>query len=102
MNEEKLNQLLGKMVTELGAAVMGAHIIIGDKLGLYKALNSNGGLTSEQLAEETGTLERYVRRSGCRHRPLPATSNTTRLIERSRSVRNRPWYSPMTTARQTW
>ena len=61
MNEEKLNQLLGKMVTELGAAVMGAHIIIGDKLGLYKALNSNGGLTSEQLAEETGTLERYVR-----------------------------------------
>ena len=61
MNEERLNQLLGTMVTELGAAVMGAHIIIGDKLGLYKALNSNGGLTSEQLAEKTGTRERYIR-----------------------------------------
>ena len=61
MNEEKLHQLLGKMVTELGAAVMGAHIIIGDKLGLYKALSSNGGLTSLQLSEKTGTTERYVR-----------------------------------------
>ena len=61
MNEEKLYALLGKMVTELGAAYIGASVIIGDKLGLYKALVAAGPLNSEQLAKQTGTTERYVR-----------------------------------------
>ena len=45
LNEEKLNAFLGKMVTEMGAAANGALIIIGDKLGLYKALAANGPMT---------------------------------------------------------
>lgn len=61
MNEEKLNQLLGKMVGDLGAAVNGALVIIGDKLGLYKALQQGGAMTSQQLATATGTAERYIR-----------------------------------------
>jgi 2-polyprenyl-3-methyl-5-hydroxy-6-metoxy-1,4-benzoquinol methylase len=61
LNETKLNELLGKMVTELGAAMVGTNIIIGDQLGLYKALNAAGALTPAQLAERTGTAERYVR-----------------------------------------
>lgn len=61
LNEEKLNAFLGKMVTEMGAAANGALIIMGDKLGLYKALAANGAMTSEQLAEKTATTERYVR-----------------------------------------
>ena len=61
MNEEKLYALLGKMVTELGAAYVGASVIIGDKLGLYKALVAAGPLNSEQLAKQTSTTERYVR-----------------------------------------
>lgn len=61
MNEEKLNQLLGKMVGDLGAAVNGALVIIGDKLGLYKALHKDGAMTSQQLAKATGTAERYIR-----------------------------------------
>ncbi len=61
LNEEKLNEFLGKMVTEMGAAANGALIIMGDKLGLYKALAANGPMTSEQLAEKTATTERYVR-----------------------------------------
>jgi len=61
MNEEKLNELLGKMVTELGAAYIGASVILGDQLGLYKALAADDGLTSQQLAERTGTTERYIR-----------------------------------------
>ncbi len=61
MNEAKLNELLGKMVTELGAALVGASVVIGDQLGLYKALAANGPLTAQQLAECTGTAERYVR-----------------------------------------
>ncbi len=36
INETKLNELLGKMVTELGAAYIGASVILGDQLGLYK------------------------------------------------------------------
>lgn len=61
INEGKLNELLGKMVTELGAALVGASVIIGDQLGLYRALSTNVGLTSSQLAEQTGTAERYIR-----------------------------------------
>ena len=61
INEEKLHDMLGKMITEMGAAAVGVQVIIGDKLGLYKALAANGGLTSAQLADETGTAERYVR-----------------------------------------
>lgn len=61
INEEKLNALLGKMVGDLGAAVNGALVIIGDKLGLYRALHQNGPLNSQELADRTGTAERYVR-----------------------------------------
>jgi 2-polyprenyl-3-methyl-5-hydroxy-6-metoxy-1,4-benzoquinol methylase len=34
---------------------------MGDKLGLYRALAGTGGLSPEELAERTGTAERYVR-----------------------------------------
>ena len=64
MNEEKLYALLGKMVTELGAAYIGASVIIGDKLGLYKALVAAGPLNSEQLAKQTGTVNDVVERNG--------------------------------------
>jgi SAM-dependent methyltransferase len=61
VNEEKLHALLGKMVTEMGAAAIGPLIILGDRLGLYKALEEYGPLGSKQLADATGTAERYVR-----------------------------------------
>lgn len=61
INEAKLNELLGKMVTELGAAYVGASVILGDQLGLYRELAAGGALTPAQLAERTGTAERYVR-----------------------------------------
>jgi SAM-dependent methyltransferase len=61
VNEEKLHTLLGKMVTEMGAAAIGPLIILGDRLGLYKALEEYGPLGSKQLADATGTAERYVR-----------------------------------------
>jgi ubiquinone/menaquinone biosynthesis C-methylase UbiE len=61
LDMQKLEPLLGKMVTELGAAATGALVIVGDKLGLYKALADHGPLTSAGLAEITSTSERYVR-----------------------------------------
>jgi DNA-binding IclR family transcriptional regulator len=47
--------------TELGAAYVGASVIIGDQLGLYKTLAAHGPSSSAELAERTGTAERYVR-----------------------------------------
>jgi 2-polyprenyl-3-methyl-5-hydroxy-6-metoxy-1,4-benzoquinol methylase len=61
LNETKLHELLGKVVTEMGAAANGPLVILGDKLGLYKTLSESESMTSEQLANATGTAERYVR-----------------------------------------
>jgi len=61
LNETKLNELLGKVVTEMGAAANGPLVTIGDKLGLYKTLSESGAMSSQQLADATGTAERYVR-----------------------------------------
>ncbi len=60
-DNSKMDQFLGKMVSEMGAASSAALVLLGDKLGLYKALSSNGALTAVELAERTNTFERYVR-----------------------------------------
>ena len=60
VNEEKLNQLLGQFVADFGATFHAGLVVIGESLGLYKALAA-GPLTSAELAERTGTDERYVR-----------------------------------------
>jgi SAM-dependent methyltransferase len=60
INEEKLNQLLGKFVADFGATFHAGLVVIGESLGLYKAL-AGEPLTSAELAERTGTAERYVR-----------------------------------------
>jgi SAM-dependent methyltransferase len=61
LDTHRLETLLGTLVGELGAAANGALVILGDKLGLYGALQRSGPLTSEALAKATGTKERYVR-----------------------------------------
>src|SRR5579863_3725125 len=60
-DESKLNAFMEKAVGDMGAAMHAALIVIGDKLGLYKAMAGAGGLTSAELAEKTNTSERYVR-----------------------------------------
>jgi len=61
IDEQKLQNLMGLIVNELGAAQNAALVIIGDELGLYPALNKHGPLSSHELADATGTHERYVR-----------------------------------------
>lgn len=61
VDESKLNEFLGKAVGELGAAMNATLVIIGDRLGLYKAMAGAGPLTSAEVAAKTGTAERYVR-----------------------------------------
>jgi len=60
LDSDKLNAFIGKAVGEMGASVSAALMLIGDELGLYRAL-AKGRLTPAQLATETGTHERYVR-----------------------------------------
>jgi SAM-dependent methyltransferase len=60
INETKLNEFLGKAVGDLGAAISSTLIIVGDKLGLYKALAQTPA-TPAELAKRTGTNERYIR-----------------------------------------
>ena len=60
INEEKLNAFLGKAVGDLGAAFSAVLVLLGDELGLYKAL-AKESLTPAELAARTGTHERYVR-----------------------------------------
>ena len=57
---EKLNAFIGQFVTDLGASVHTGMVVIGEKLGLYKAL-AGEALSSAQLAAKTSTDERYVR-----------------------------------------
>ncbi|MCI4372057.1 MAG: methyltransferase domain-containing protein [Thermoplasmata archaeon] len=61
VNPDKLNAFVGKFANDLGAAMHGSAILIGDQLGLYKALAASGPVTSEGLAHKTGTNERYLR-----------------------------------------
>ena len=61
VNEAKLHEFVMKAVGEMGAAMNTALIVIGDKLGLYKAMAGAGPMTSAELAAKTNTTERYVR-----------------------------------------
>lgn len=56
----RLNSFIGQFVSDLGAAVHTGMVVIGEKLGLYKALSAQA-MTSRELAAKTSTDERYVR-----------------------------------------
>src|SRR5262249_47109895 len=60
LNMDKLNAFIGQFVGDLGAAAHAGMVVIGEKLGLYKAL-AEGAFTSAELAAKTNTDERYVR-----------------------------------------
>jgi SAM-dependent methyltransferase len=61
IDPEKAQQFMGKVVTDCAATVSVALAVIGDQLGLYRAMSGAGPLSSTELAERTQTSERYVR-----------------------------------------
>lgn len=61
IDEDRLNQLLERVVLDFGAAWHAPLVVMGDRLGLYRALADHGPQTSAELAGNTGTRERYVR-----------------------------------------
>ena len=59
INEAKLNAFMDNVVRDMGAVAHAATVVIGDQLGLYKAL-ADRPMTAAQLASKTGTDARYV------------------------------------------
>lgn len=61
VDQSKLEEFVGRFAVDLGAVLHAATVLIGDRLGLYKAMSDCGWTTPEELAERTGTHLRYVR-----------------------------------------
>ena len=61
IDPDALDRFMGQFVTDLGATLSAALVVIGDELGLYRALDEAGPLNADALAARTGTDARYVR-----------------------------------------
>jgi 2-polyprenyl-3-methyl-5-hydroxy-6-metoxy-1,4-benzoquinol methylase len=61
LNNDKLVAFMNKAVSDLGASLHAALIVIGDKLGLYRAMADAGWMSPAELAAKTNSTERYVR-----------------------------------------
>jgi hypothetical protein len=61
LDEQKVGEAAGKVFGELGVAITGPLIALGDRLGLWAAMAGAGSVTPADLAARTGTVERYVR-----------------------------------------
>ena len=61
IDQAKLDEFMGRFVGDLGAALSAALVVIGDRLGLYRAMADGEPVTPEQLAQRTDTDARYLR-----------------------------------------
>jgi SAM-dependent methyltransferase len=61
IDEAKLNQFINQAVGDIGATMSSILVVIGDRLGLWKALAARGPSTADELASRTETAPRYVR-----------------------------------------
>jgi SAM-dependent methyltransferase len=61
IDDAKMKAFLQKAINDVGAGMSGVLVLIGDQLGLYKALAHAGPMTPADLASRTGTAERYIR-----------------------------------------
>ncbi|HEX6388881.1 MAG TPA: class I SAM-dependent methyltransferase, partial [Solirubrobacteraceae bacterium] len=64
-DEARIQEFVGRFAGDLGAALHMTTVILGDKLGLYVAMGDCAPVTPGELAERTGTDERYVREWLC-------------------------------------
>jgi 2-polyprenyl-3-methyl-5-hydroxy-6-metoxy-1,4-benzoquinol methylase len=61
LDPDKLQALIEQAVGDFGAVLSAALVVVGDRLGLYRALAERGSSTPAELAASTGTTERNVR-----------------------------------------
>ena len=74
---EKLQEFLGRFVADLGATLAAGNVVIGHRLGLYRALAAEPGNAAE-LADADRTRTPGTSPSGCAGRRPAGTSSTTR------------------------
>ncbi len=60
INEDRLNEFVGRFAGDLGAVFHAATVLVGDRLGLYAAMGDNRPISPAELAERTGCDERYL------------------------------------------
>jgi len=65
IDQAKLDEFMGRFVGDLGAAVSAALVVIGDRLGLYRAMADGEPVSASELAARTGTDPRYVQERLC-------------------------------------
>ena len=80
IDPDKLNALLGQAVQDMGAAMQAPLIVIGDKLGLYRAMGDGEPVTPAQLALA------WVLAKGDDIVPIPGTKSPRRLEENAAAV----------------
>jgi SAM-dependent methyltransferase len=61
IDPQKLEAFMGQAVTDMGAVISAPLFLIGERMGLYKAMAGAGPLRSEEVAERAGVAERSVR-----------------------------------------
>jgi SAM-dependent methyltransferase len=61
IDQTKLDAFMGQALGELGATLNAALVVMGDELGLYRAMAKSGPISTQELAHRTDTSERYVR-----------------------------------------
>jgi SAM-dependent methyltransferase len=59
-DQQLLDALLGRVIGDLGATMSAPLVVIGDRLGLYRALADGGPATADELAGRTGTAAVYL------------------------------------------
>ena len=57
---QKTEEFVGKVLADTGATMTTVLAILGDRLGLFRALAESGPLSAADLAKRTGTQERYA------------------------------------------
>ena len=101
IDEKKLQQFLGKMIVDLGAAMSVPLVRIGMRLGLYKAMDGVGPMTSAEFAAKANISERYAREWLAQN----AASGYLTYDPASRRFdcrRNKRWYSRTKKVRSSW
>lgn len=60
VDDARLEQVLGQVVTDMGAAINAVLVMIGDELGLWAAMRGAGPMTVTALSDRTGINEKYL------------------------------------------
>ena len=97
----KLNKVIGQVIKDIGATFHAPLVLIGEKLGLFKAMAGAGLITARELAERTGTFERDWGSGSPRWLPA-AMWNMIRKAANIFLPRNRLLLLPTRQAPATW